>query len=265
MRFGAMNFPVRPVVDEIRAIGALGFDYLELTMDAPLAHHTVVARERAAILTALVDNGMGLVCHLPTFVFAADLTPSIRQASREELRRSLDVAAELGAEKVVAHPPMISGMGGFAENLVRPLVAEGLNQLLDHAASLDLRVCLENMFPRYRVCVEPTDFLPLFDTRPDLKLTLDTGHAFIEGGKGRRLLDFIEMLGHRLGHLHVSDNKGRCDDHLPVGQGAVPFAKVARALKRNAVVDTVTLEIFTDQRSDLTRSREAFRQYIDEA
>lgn len=35
MQFGAMNYPIRPVLEEIEVIGTLGFDYRELAMDAP--------------------------------------------------------------------------------------------------------------------------------------------------------------------------------------------------------------------------------------
>jgi len=33
MLYGAMNFPVRPILKELEAISELKFDYLELTMD----------------------------------------------------------------------------------------------------------------------------------------------------------------------------------------------------------------------------------------
>ena len=262
MRFGAMNFPVRPVVEEIRAIANLGLDYLELTLDAPLAHHAVVRQQRSEILGALADAGLGLVCHLPTFVHTADLTPALRQASRDEIRRSLDAAAELGAEKVVAHPPAIGFMGALVMDLVRPLVAEGMTAMLTHAASLGVCVCLENMFPRYRVGVEPSEFEPLLAAWPELRLTLDVGHAFIDDRKTRRLMVFIETLGHRIGHLHLSDNGGQRDEHLPLGQGRIPYARIARALKRQVDVDTVTLEIFTDRREDLIDSRDFFRRLV---
>ena len=36
MRYGAMNFPVRPVLQELKEIANLGFDYVELVMDPPL-------------------------------------------------------------------------------------------------------------------------------------------------------------------------------------------------------------------------------------
>jgi hypothetical protein len=37
MKYGAMNFPIKPLLKEIEEIGELGFDYVELTMDPPEA------------------------------------------------------------------------------------------------------------------------------------------------------------------------------------------------------------------------------------
>ena len=35
MLYGAMNSPLRPILDEVKAIAELKFDYLELAMDPP--------------------------------------------------------------------------------------------------------------------------------------------------------------------------------------------------------------------------------------
>jgi hypothetical protein len=32
MKYGAMNFPIKPLLKEIEEIGEMGFDYVELTM-----------------------------------------------------------------------------------------------------------------------------------------------------------------------------------------------------------------------------------------
>jgi len=37
MKYGAMNFPVKPVLEEIQKISDLGFDYVELALDPPCA------------------------------------------------------------------------------------------------------------------------------------------------------------------------------------------------------------------------------------
>ena len=53
MKYGAMNFPIKPVADELADIAALGFDYLELSMDPPQAHYSTIRQQMNSILSAL--------------------------------------------------------------------------------------------------------------------------------------------------------------------------------------------------------------------
>ena len=66
MLYGAMNFPVRPILKEFDSISELGFDFLELTMDPPQAHYTMIRKEMKSILKALDRYSMKIICHLPT-------------------------------------------------------------------------------------------------------------------------------------------------------------------------------------------------------
>src|SRR5271157_2999789 len=91
MLYGAMNFPVRPILQELETISRLGFDYLELTMDPPKAHHTTIRQQRDQLLKKLQEFQMRLVCHLLTFVSTADLTDSLRETSVREILDSLEV------------------------------------------------------------------------------------------------------------------------------------------------------------------------------
>jgi sugar phosphate isomerase/epimerase len=263
MRFGAMNFPVRPVLEEIDAFGALQVDYLELAMDSPMAHYSLIREQKDAIRRALERWKMGLVCHLPTFVYLAHLTESIRQVSLQEVLGALETAADLGAEKVVAHPGYIDGLGVHVLNDALNLAMAALEKIWLRSSRLGLMLCIENMFPRVGPFVEPDDFEPIFASFPDMKLVLDTGHANIGDHGGRRLLNFIHRFGPRLGHLHVSDNNGRSDEHLPVGHGNIGFKAMARALKRIGYDDTVTLEIFSPDRDDLVASRRLLEKVLE--
>lgn len=259
MQFGAMNFPVAPVLDEIETFARLGFDYLELAMDPPMAHHSILTSKRAAITQALKVNGLGLVCHLPTFLSTADLTESLRRASVTEMHQSLDVAADLGAKKVVLHPSMAGGMGVFVLDRVKGYAFDFLSEMVAAAQCLGLTICLENMFPRNCLGVEPDDFEEIFKIFPSLKLTLDTGHANIDDRRGRRLKGLVGKFGERIGHLHFSDNQGRLDDHLAVGLGTVNFSRLVRYLKAAGYDDTLTLEVFDSNRQMLVVSRERIK------
>ena len=258
MKYGGMNFPIKPVADELADIAALGFDYLELTLDPPQAHYSTIRQQMRSILNDLGSQSMNIICHLPTFVSTADLTDSIREASLLEMFHSLEVAAELGSRKVVLHPGHIGGLGVYVKEIALAHANNSLAAIIDHAQTLGLCVCLENMFPKCRAFVEPADFVEILQRFPDLKLTLDTGHANIGNPGGRRIQEFIEKFGQRIGHLHVSDNFGERDDHSPLGAGGIDFAKIVKALKKCGYDDTATLDIFSENRLELKKSRDRF-------
>jgi sugar phosphate isomerase/epimerase len=256
MRFGAMNFPVKPILEELEALGALDLDYVELAMDPPQAHYSQLRQQKRSIRQALANHRLGSLCHLPTFVYTADLTPSIRQASLEEILGSLETAAELETEKVVLHPSYIGGLASYVMDQAMALAMDTFDKVARRAAVLGVTVCVENMFPRYRPFVEPEDFVPIFEAFPQFKLVLDIGHAHMGNPAGDRTAGFLNRFSDRLAHIHISDNHGRRDDHLPVGHGSVAFQALMRRLYQLGYDETFTLEIFSQDREDLIRSRQ---------
>ena len=256
MHYGAMNFPVRPLLQEVETVSELGFDYLELTMDPPQAHYTMVQEQRDDIARALERYELGLICHLPTFVSTADLTDSLREASVNEVLKSLEVAATLQPYKVVLHPSYIVGLGVFVREQTKSFAMESLGTIVERAHQLGLCLCLENMFPRAQWLVEPEDFAGVLEKFPTINLTLDTGHAHIDDRGGKRAVDFIRCFPERIAHIHASDNFGKEDSHLPVGAGTVDFQRIGRALKEIGYSDTVTVEVFSQDRDYLRISRE---------
>jgi sugar phosphate isomerase/epimerase len=264
MRYGAMNFPVRPVLQELENFSALGFDYIELSMDPPQAHHSTIRKQKENLLCALDRLQMQVVCHLPTFLGLADLTESIRAASVREMLDSLDVAAELNPLKVVVHPAYITGLGMFVFDTAKEYAMESLRAIVERADRLGLALCLENMFPKTNSLVEPDDFAQVFDRFPSLKLTLDAGHAHIGSKNAKRMLEFVTRFPDRLAHIHASDNFGKEDNHLPLGAGTVDFWKFVKALKQIGYSGTVTFEIFSRDRNYLKASREKFAAMIED-
>ena len=258
MLYGAMNFPIRPVLQELEVISNLGFDYLELTMDPPQADHKSVAQQRDRIAGALARNNMNLVCHLPTFLSTADLSDRVRQAALEEMLDSLEIAASLNALKVVVHPSYVTGLGVFVVDQVSRNAMITLAALVQRSDELGLCLCLENMFPRTNSLVEPEDFVRILAKFPSLKITLDTGHANIGSKAEKRCLDFIREFPDRIGHVHVSDNFGKEDNHLPVGAGIIDFPRIVKALSGIGYDQTVTFEVFSRDKDYLRISREKF-------
>jgi sugar phosphate isomerase/epimerase len=262
MQYGAMNFPVRPVLEELEQIALLGFDYLELSMDPPQAHHSTLLHQKSEILRRLNDFGMQLVCHMPTFLCLADLTESIRMTSIKETLDSLDVAAELEPLKIVLHPGYVTGLGIFVFDKAKGYAVESLATIVEHAEKLGLTVCLENMFPRANSLTEPNDFAQVFDHFPGLKLTLDTGHANIGATGGKRIKEFISRFPDKIEHIHASDNFGKEDNHLPIGTGTIDFSRFAKTVREMGYDKTVTFEVFSRDKDYLKASREKFKNML---
>lgn len=258
MLYGAMNFPIRPVVKEIEEIGRLGFDYLELAMDPPRAHHSIIREQKQAIIRGLDEFKMGLVCHLPTFVSTADLTASLRETSLNEVLDSMNVAADFGPHKIVLHPSYIRGLGPLVMDQAAQYALRSLETIVERADQLGVVLCIENMFPQANWLVDPVEFVEVCERFPSLRITLDTGHAHMGDKGGNRILDFIARFPDRISHFHASDNFGKQDYHLPIGTGTIDFPKIIRALKEIGYDETVTFEVFSRDRDYLRISREKF-------
>ncbi|MCP3876622.1 MAG: sugar phosphate isomerase/epimerase [Desulfobacteraceae bacterium] len=254
MKFGAMNFPIKPTLDELKKISDLGFDYFELSLDPPCAHYSNILEIENELVQALKLYSMEVVCHLPTFVYTADLSPDIRKTSLKEMLNALNAAAKIGARKAVLHPSFTSGLGPLVMDMAKAYAFESLYTIIKQADDLGIELCFENMYPRYHSFFDPDHFAQVFNEFSNLKMTLDTGHANIDDPGKKRLYEFIQRFPDRITHVHISDNRGRADEHLKVGQGNINFKKFIKLLKTSGYNDTMTFEIFSPDTDDLLES-----------
>jgi sugar phosphate isomerase/epimerase len=259
MKYGAMNFPVKPLLQEIEEIGKLGFDYVELTMDLPEAAPQKVLTQKKSILNLLNRYKMGITGHLPTFVWTSDLYDSLRKASLQENLEALEAAAELGIEKVVLHPGYITGMGKFVIDKAKRYGLDSIEAILKKANSLGMTLCIENMFPQANFLTQPHEFQEVFEIFPEIRLALDIGHANL-GGDRNRAIEFIQRYGYRIGHIHANDNFGKEDNHLPIGAGIIDFDRIIKALKQTSYDETMTIEVFSKDRDYLRISKEKMKK-----
>ena len=259
MKYGAMNFPIKPLLKEIQEIGELGFDYVELTLDPPEASPQKVLTQKKSIMNLLNRYKMGITGHLPTFVWTSDLYDSLRKASLQENVEAIEASAELGIEKLVLHPGYITGMGKFVIDKAKRYGLESIEAILKKANSLGMTLCIENMFPQANFLTQPQEFQEVFESFPEIRLALDIGHANL-GGDRNRALEFIRQYGYRIGHIHANDNFGKEDNHLPIGAGIIDFERIVKALKETSYDETMTIEVFSKDRDYLRISKEKMKK-----
>ncbi len=187
----------------------------------------------------LAQAGLRVTVHAPFYdLNPGALEPLVQEATRRRFRQSLDAAAGLGARLVVFHPGYDRWKYGGQDHLWLEQSLIFWPPLLEEAEKLGLLVALENIF-------EPNPELlgTLLDTLsvPHFGHCFDVGHWRLFGET--EMSDWFARLGSRLLHLHLHDNFGRADDHLPVGAGSIDFSVLFSLLRELDAVPTMTLEV----------------------
>lgn len=246
MELGVMNNPASDTVGEIMAAAANGFDFVDLTLEYPQAHIEVINRE--AVLKALEQAGLGVVGHTAYYLPFASPVGSIRDAAVRDVIACLDFFKQAGATVVTVHPD--PGAGAMDPTTVVSLNALSFKIISDEAAKRDLTVVAENV-PGYFSSVEPLK--SLLAAVPAVGFHLDVGHAHIRGNRFRQLLGTFKT---NLLHVHLSDNRFRADDHMPIGAGNIDWDEVIPAIKKTGYDSTVTLEVFSNDKRYVVASRD---------
>jgi len=181
---------------------------------------------------------------------------SVRAASVELLRREADFARAIGCRDIVVHP---SDDASRTDDAGRPeAVTASAEALARLGAEADVRFLIENMPPPMFGCDARVLRRAADDAGdPHVGLLYDSGHAML----AREPVEFVRIMGPRLGLVHLHDTMGADDDHMIPGTGVIPFEAVARALAEVGYGGTFLLEVLRkteEVRRDLVPARLAF-------
>jgi sugar phosphate isomerase/epimerase len=250
---GAMNHPAHDVLQEIEWMAAMNLGFIDLTLEPPLAASWRINRQ--AVRQSLQRHGMAVVGHTAFYLPIASGIEEIRRASLEELRRCVDVFAEVGVRWMNVHPDRHAPMHDRAFFVQKNIAT--LGELLPYARERGVGLMVENLPGDFNTAGQLGELL---DPLPELGLHLDVGHAnllVVQSTVG----ELLAAYGSRLRHVHLHDNKGGSADlHLPLGTGSVDVRAAVRALKSVGYDGTITLEVFTPDRHHLAYSRDALQR-----
>jgi sugar phosphate isomerase/epimerase len=243
MYFGTttMVFYSKPLEEAIAAISRCGYDYAELWMDQ--VWREFPERPADSVRAILDRHGMKATVHCPIMdVNIASPNIGIRNESIRQLLDCIEFAQRISARLVVVHP-------GRRFSLKEPIEAhwqtqvEALRCAFDKGASLGVTLALENMEIDKEIASvrDYPDMLRVIDDcgAPDLKITLDTAHM----RDTQAILRFIEKLGPRIAHVHVSDATDKAL-HLRIGRGTLDLPQIARALEGQQFAGVYSLETY---------------------
>lgn len=159
---------------------------------------------------------------------------AFRSLSRRRCRESCAAAAELGAKNVVFHSSCFPFLRGAYLDGWAGACADFYQEL---AETYPVRIFIENSPD-----LDPQPIRELMRRIPDRRVgvCLDFGHAHYSRVP---LSGWFDALGDRIGYLHLSDNNGAYDDHLPLGAGTVDWGEADRLRRGLAGEIPMTLEV----------------------
>ncbi|MEN6423633.1 MAG: sugar phosphate isomerase/epimerase family protein [Smithella sp.] len=192
-------------------------------------------RETAKILA---DAGLKINFHAP-FI---DLRPGafddkIRRTSVDRIKQAFDLAPYFRPLKIVCHASFDEDYYVSSDDLWLEYSVKTWKELAALSEDNHMIIALENVYER-----NPRILRRLFDElkSENICFCFDTGHFNVFSMEPLNV--WLKELGRYLGHLHLHDNFGQRDEHLPVGRGTFPFDELFQYLTKKKIKPTVTLE-----------------------
>ena len=176
-------------------------------------------------------TNLELTLHLPfSDMNLGGLNTGIRNEVLHQMKDCLLIASDL-VELAVVHPGYLSPHGAQLPDLAWQTNIESLQSICDFARDYGITIVVENMpqvpkiFGKY-----PQEMLQMVEevNRDNVGLTFDIGHANTMGSE--IMDDFLKMYKSKISHVHLHDNMGKSDEHLPIGKGNVDWKCVIDSL-----------------------------------
>ncbi|MBE9531828.1 MAG: sugar phosphate isomerase/epimerase [Proteobacteria bacterium] len=142
----------------------------------------------------------------------------VRELTQDQFSRLIESTKELRPEAIVLH-------GGYDERYYDGDSALWLAQslktwrpLAGEAESAGTVLAIENIFEERPGTLK--ELVEAIDS-PSLRICLDIGHINLYSAV--EMKDWFATLGPYIAELHIHDNLGVVDDHLPIGEGTIDF------------------------------------------
>ncbi|MGL6174746.1 MAG: sugar phosphate isomerase/epimerase family protein [Cellulosilyticaceae bacterium] len=182
-----------------------------------------------------------LSLHGPFFDLApASFDSQIRKITLERFETTYQVAKVLGAKRVVYHTgfiPITYYIEGWLDN--------SITFWKEFMGNKDesIQVHLENVYEEeYWPMIKVIDEVG----HPAFNICLDVGH--VNAYSTKTIEEWIEGVGHRIGHVHLHNNDGDKDAHYELGQGSLDMHKAVEFINKIAPAASFTIEVSSKEK-----------------
>jgi sugar phosphate isomerase/epimerase len=216
----------------IEACGRSKFRHMDFSLDNIFRNENEsIEKAIAEVAEAASLNGVDFTMAHAPYKFNPCIDQETFDAQVNDMRKALDACGMLGIDRVTVH----SGFG-YSENR-EEMMEKNIryyNTILPFAEKNNVMLMIENIseeiYRRPFVIETADNILELkskLNDHPLIKACWDTGHA---NTKALDQYDNIKKLDGMLMGVHLQDNNGINDDHMPLLMGTVNYDEVIKGL-----------------------------------
>lgn len=236
-------FYKKSIFDCLHFIQKSGFSMIEV---CSYPQHLDYHDKQAVKEVARQLNELGIEAysfHAPfSKIDITSLDKNEQNESVHEIFQAAESAALLNVRHFVMHPGPEKVMNPPEDERMKRLhnAANVLKKVAQKCKELKIGFTLENMLP-HLLFGNVRDMLWIMGAIDEINIgtCLDTGHANISGD----IINVMYKLSHHLQLLHINDNRGKDDLHLPPGKGEIDWNLLLRQLSEVGFHGGLILEL----------------------
>ena len=258
--------------DTIAFISECGFDGIEIIALEPWLSLDFLLKQKKKILRCIKESGLEVVSLTTITNFTREENAP---SSISTVRTLTDLCADFGTSivKISPGPPASGKASGEIWNALK----RNMNKVVSYAEERGVKLAVETHLNMLTDTIEGTSrFLELFPS-PSVGLTLDFCNVMVgRDDPEKAVREFVN----RTFLCHIKDGilyENGTPEWLPLGEGALDYPGILRALSRSAYSGYLSLEsLVKDNRYNQNRLREvggarqvlkhdkdALRRYLD--
>ncbi|MDI6855840.1 MAG: sugar phosphate isomerase/epimerase [Candidatus Thermoplasmatota archaeon] len=162
-----------------------------------------------------------ILVHAPlSDINIGSLNKAMMKESLKQIAETIKTASQLALKLVTIHPACYSPLGVLAKAKVKELCKQSLKELGKVGREYGVRIALENMPKQdFTMCHTLGESIELIND--NVELCFDVGHA----NTANAIAEFLTY-SKEYADIHLHDNLGIKDEHLPLGKGNIDFKKI---------------------------------------
>lgn len=211
--FSTLSMLYKPLNEVFEIATNDGFSMIEILSEGPYAAYRL--KKNNSYIENLNKKGVEINIHGPDVdLNIASINDGIRAESVRQIKETIDIANEIGANVITLHPGKVGRKDKWLREAALELSINSIGKCIDYAKETgQVKISVENLPERFNFLGNKVEEIEMIQESTNSKITIDTGHA----NTCKECEEFFKLKN--IEYFHINDNDGIKDQHLILGEG----------------------------------------------